>query len=623
MPSQLVIRSHIPVLCRGKEATICSVLGLDRVQVKFKEGGFETVHPKDLSPAPEENVASRHSNKPLEMLNDKDMIIAEERLESLRPLLAHGHISEAMVQKRAREVGKNQSTLYRWLSAYVNSGYMLSSLVPRDKGVAKGTRKLVPQLEELVQTTISEFYLNQQQPSEQKTYEEVCRRCRNAGLKPPHRNTIRSRISVLSNYNRIKFRLGSRLAGKHLPSRGSFPGADVPLSVVQIDHSKMDIIVVDDINRQPIGRPWITLATDIYSRVVLGFYISLDPPGELATGMCISHCVLPKESWLMKRGLDMAWPCWGLMRALHFDNAREFRGKMVQAACKEYGIELQFRPVRRPHYGGNIERLIGTHAKELHLLPGTTFSNTRQKGEYDSEGKSCFTLNELETWVANYFLGVYHKKYHQGIKTTPLQKWEEGILGTSERPGIGIPNRVTDTLKFRLDFMPAVTRSIQDYGVVINNIHYQHDVLRKWTHAKEEGTKRRRQFTFRIDPRDISTIYFFDPDQREYKDIPYRDLSRPPMSLWEARACEQAIRKEGRSHVDEAEIFRRLDQMHSIQKNAERQTKKVRRQLQSKRQHKGDDHLHSRPTKQSPPTSTPLPELSTPSFEPFDDLEMP
>ncbi|WP_437412692.1 hypothetical protein [Sinorhizobium meliloti] len=46
--------------------------------------------------------------------------------------------------------------------------------------------------------------------------------------------------------------------------------ASRPLQVVQVDHTKADIFVVDEETRQPIGRPWLTLAMDVCSRMVTG-----------------------------------------------------------------------------------------------------------------------------------------------------------------------------------------------------------------------------------------------------------------------------------------------------------------------------------------------------------------
>ena len=53
----------------------------------------------------------------------------------------------------------------------------------------------------------------------------------------------------------------------------------------------------------------------------------------------------------------------------------------MKMACKEYGIDLEWRPVATPHYGAHIERLLGTLNDEIHSAPDTTFSNPRQRGE--------------------------------------------------------------------------------------------------------------------------------------------------------------------------------------------------------------------------------------------------
>ena len=58
--------------------------------------------------------------------------------------------------------------------------------------------------------------------------------------------------------------------------KAHFPGADSPLAVVQIDHTLLDIMVLDEEMRLPIGRPWLTLAIDVFSRMVAGYHLSLD-----------------------------------------------------------------------------------------------------------------------------------------------------------------------------------------------------------------------------------------------------------------------------------------------------------------------------------------------------------
>ena len=62
---------------------------------------------------------------------------------------------------------------------------------------------------------------------------------------------------------------------------------DNALDVVQIDHTPVDVIVVDEAHRLPIGRPWLTLAIDVATRVVAGFYVSLVEEGKCVTAAIV------------------------------------------------------------------------------------------------------------------------------------------------------------------------------------------------------------------------------------------------------------------------------------------------------------------------------------------------
>ena len=84
------------------------------------------------------------------------------------------------------------------------------------------------------------------------------------------------------------------------------PGSFVvqrPLDVVQIDHTPMDIVVVDDLYRQPLGKPYLTLATDVATRCILGFVISFVPPGAGTVSLCMTLIVSPKAAWLKLLGV--------------------------------------------------------------------------------------------------------------------------------------------------------------------------------------------------------------------------------------------------------------------------------------------------------------------------------
>ena len=171
--------------------------------------------------------------------------------------------------------------------------------------------------------------------------------------------------------------------------------------------------MVDEEHRQPIQRPSLTVVIDVYSRMVLGFAIYLEKPSAFTAGLAIAHAVLPKEDWLAGVGVQAEWPCWGKMRTIHCDNAKEFRGTVIGRACQDHDIAVEHRPPREPRYGGHIERGFGTWLTRARRLKGTTFSNVEQKGDYDSEGRAIMTRAELEKWFTIYVTKVYANTFPQ------------------------------------------------------------------------------------------------------------------------------------------------------------------------------------------------------------------
>jgi len=141
-------------------------------------------------------------------------------------------------------------------------------------------------------------------------------------------------------------------------------------------------MIVNEIQRKPIGRPWLTLAIDVATRTIPGFFLSLKAPSSTSTAMALSRAVLPKDHFLAGLQLDAEWPTRGIPRRLHLDNAKEFHSRALVRGCEEYGIQLAYRPPCTPHFGGYIERLIGTLMGEVHLLPGATFSSVAKRGGY-------------------------------------------------------------------------------------------------------------------------------------------------------------------------------------------------------------------------------------------------
>ncbi|MEQ8239465.1 MAG: DDE-type integrase/transposase/recombinase [Cyclobacteriaceae bacterium] len=549
----------------------------------------------------------------IDLISDKDWEIANNRLKIIEPLLS-GKNKLRIITKLEKEHKIHRSTIYRWLGKY-ESSYMLSSLVPNKRLGGKGKSRLNSQEEELLNKIIEQSFLTSQKLNVSKLYIEIKLAFEANNLKVPHENTVRNRIKNYSEKDLLKSRYGNQAArDKFAPIRDSY-NADHPLSVVQIDHTLLDIILVDPDTRKPIGRPWLTVAIDVYSRVVSGFYLSYDPPSAMSVGLCLAMSILPKEKVLLKHDIDTEWPCWGLMKTVHADNGKDFRSKMLIRACEDYGINIQWRPVRTPHWGGHIERLIGTIVQEIHSLPGTTFSKKEDRKNYNSEKKAVFSLNELEKYLTIFITKIYHNRKHHGTGYSPLFLYKEGILGSSKQSGFGLPIKITDEEKLSRDFMPYFERSVQNYGVKIDKITYYHDVLRRWINSNEPGSKSiKRKFIFRRDPRDISIVYFLDPETEKYFPIPCKNISRPNISIWEFRESIKILKAKGEKSIDEDAIFSAYKELEELKENVHSKSRMIKRKKLTK---EGRINIHD----SSKDIDLIYDDVELDDIKPFDDIE--
>ncbi|MEQ8270178.1 Mu transposase C-terminal domain-containing protein [Algiphilus sp.] len=518
---------------------------------------------------------------------------ARFRHEVIRPLLGRTNRTRSEVESIARKHNIGASSIYRWLNLFEDTGTLLS-LVPQERSGGYDKPRISSEAEAIIKHHIEHSYLTTQKPSPSFICGEVLRSCKQAGIKPPHPSTIRKRISRVSA--RVKAgRRGDRRATERMEATpGTFPDAHWPLQVVQIDHTPVDLMVVDDTHRQSIGRPWITVAIDVNSRMVTGFLVTLDPPSALSVGLVIAQSMLPKEQWLAERELDLEWPVWGKPDSIHADNGADFRCAAVTKGCENQLIDIHWRPVKKPRFGAHIERLLGTVAKKLRNLEGATFANVSERGDYDSDGRAQMTMRDLEQWLAHFFLGEYHNKRHSGLGLAPLKKFQDGILGSKDTLAAGLPAKPADPRALQIDFLPITYRTVQSTGISLEGVRYFGEVLRKWVGVVETSSGKSRKFEIRYDPRNMARVLFWDPDSETYQDIPTANLSRAHVSLWEIRAARKQLLKEGKV-INEAAIFRSIDEMARIQLEAAKRTKSARRLTQRRTAHKEATRATSKP----------------------------
>ena len=130
---------------------------------------------------------------------------------------------------------------------------------------------------------------------------------------------------------------------------------------------------------------------------------------------------------------------------------------------------------------------------------------------------------------------------------------------------------------------------------MIDNIKYYSTVLRKWVATKDKNNSgKKRVFIFARDPRDISQVYFLDPDTSTYTPVPYFNNTRPAISLWELKASIKELAKQEYFKINEDMIFKGITKMRELEEEAvektrlarqQRATEKRKRRMVERRQH--------------------------------------
>ncbi len=280
---------------------------------------------------------------------------------------------------------------------------------------------------------------------------------------------------------------------------------------------------------------------------------------------------MDKGPWLSLNNIDSSWSIHGKPNVIYVDNGSDFHSTALSRGCAQHGIKIEYRPLGKAHYGGIIERVIGTMMKLVHTLPGTTFSNVAQRGTYSSDSKACLTLAELEHWLTISITKYYHMRLHKGILETPVQRYESGLKLMKQNGKILSP--IQNSKAFLIDFLPISYRKLQHEGFKLDHVTYYNNALSPFIREREKYGK----FLIRRDPRDLSRIYVNLPEEQGYLEVPYRMLSRPAISLFEHRLALKHLKDRGKQQVLEGELFKAVDEARHVVKTAMLTTRSVRR----------------------------------------------
>jgi putative transposase len=374
----------------------------------------------------------------------------------------------ARTQRAWRKRGREAQLRYR--NAFV--GYL-----PLRRNSGRRGDQLPKATRDLLESTITEHFTTLKQLGLLHAYAIFVALCDAKGVTPiPTPSTFVRAVRKRDPFHQIRGRRGPRAAyavqpTPHRPrSPLTTPNGNRAWERAYLDHTQADIELVSSMflpgavpRLQPInlGRPWLTLLVDAYTRLVLAQYLTFDPPSYRSLMMAIRDCV----------------QLWGrLPETCVVDWGPEFGSVYFQSVMHYFGSGIERRPAHEPRYGAVGERMFGTASSQFfHCLQGNTqiMLNVREVTKsVDPAGQAVCTLPTLEPQLRNW-LDLYHHTPHPALDQTPLEAYEASLAIFGEQ--------ARDPIEYDDDFLmwslPSTARGtakvVANKGVKLLNLFYR------------------------------------------------------------------------------------------------------------------------------------------------------
>lgn len=479
------------------------------------------------------------------------------------------------IKSRGLSRNASASSILRWRRLYYQSGQRLISL--KDSRGRKSKIEIDQESFKFIMKHLR-LYLLDQRHTKRETAEKTLAaiqventRRSDAGdtpLKTRSRSTLCDWISKFSPVEMEAGRYGLKSAKIKYAGVGKTERASRPGEVFQVDEWEADAFTLitetllregldeETIKRLPKGRRWLYVAIDVATRYVVGFVIASTQNSESAI-RALEMATLNKDHFAKASGSKNSWRGFPF-ECIESDTGSAFRAKDTQRAVETTLATYKYPTVGEPQFRPFIERFFGTLTKRaMPYIPGRAFSNPRERGDYDSEGRAALTDDQLALIFIRYFVDVYHQTEHPGLfNETPAAALER-LGGT-----VGLPAQIPQTMR-RHAFGIHQTRILDARGIRFLAINYNSDELQQIRRSPGGN-----EVSFYVDRNDLGTISVWNNDRWLEVPCSVENFSRISLLQWLEVSKVLRNRYAGNAEIRTSIIFEALHAMQKVSDDA-------------------------------------------------------
>ncbi|MEI8612162.1 DDE-type integrase/transposase/recombinase [Enterovibrio sp. Hal110] len=444
-------------------------------------------------------------------------------------------------------------TVLRWRERYERSDGDLKSLIVRNH--AKGNRKPKIVGDEYYFDLAVQSWLVAEIPKISKAYErysdsiDVANENIVVGKIPcVSYKTFSRRLKQLPPYAVALQRHGKYFADLWYRHNAKHKPPTRVLERVEIDHTQLDLMLLHDEYLVPIGRPCLTMLIDVFSGCIIGFHLGFHAPGYATVAKALLNAMKPKDYVKdLPIELNNQWLCEGKIERLVMDNGAEFWSKSIDDACKELNIAVQYNPVKKPWLKPFIERSFGIlNQTLLDTIPGKTFSNVLEKGDYDAANKAVMKFSTFVEELHRWIIDVHNAKADSRNNRLPNLYWRQSV---QTLPPPRLPVKDNKQLSIVMGLLDK--RKLTEKGFQYEDLFYRSQALADYR-ARFPQTKESAMKTIKVDPDDMSRIFVFLEELDGYIEVPCDDPVgyTKHLSLHEHLIIKRAHKSYIKGHVD-------------------------------------------------------------------------
>lgn len=461
-------------------------LPLAAFELLVKEGRITGV------PVPVETSLNEEAAKILANASEDDFRIANHRADIVGCRLRGERLPDNNnVSERTLRYWVAQ---YKVMEAKCGNGYI--GLIRQTHRRGFRGSKLPPATWRLMTEFIENDYETHKQKRKYEVWIVLKDECDKRGVIAPSYKTFARAVRRRSGYRQTLRRKGPRAAYKEEPfywqlEQTTPRHGDRPFEICHIDHTELDVESPSSRTGRTLGRPWLTLLSDAYSRRILAVYITFDPPSYRSCMMVLRQCVK-----LHGR----------LPQIIVVDGGAEFRSTYFDTLLARYECIKKTRPPAKARFGSVCERLFGTtNTQFIHNLRGNTqiTRNVRQVTKsVNPKGKATWPLGHLYDRLCEYSYQVYDQIDHPALGESPRNTFIEGLARTGRRPHRFIPYDEDFLMWTRPTTPKGTAKVLAGRGVKIHHLVY-------WSDAFRDPEIENTQVAVRYDPFDAGIAYAF------------------------------------------------------------------------------------------------------------------